>query len=316
MRRFHPARQAFTLIELLVVIAIIAVLIALLLPAVQQAREAARRSQCKNGLKQVGLALHNYHETYNVFPAACFKVLVYDTGATAQNKQSTHWGSMLLPYLDQSALYNQMTFGSDSLIWSSGNNLLARQTRLSVLICPSAPDQNRYTEYDKDGVKIGDDIAPCNYGVVTSGTAGNGNAENHNYLDDGSYPGTARFNGPFVQNFCLPASEYLDGLSNTVGVGERYRNAASAADNEKLRQYFCLGSPNSQNLHAAFLGSVGTTFNDTTGSYGFAGFQSAHTGGVQFLLMDGSVRFISENIARETRGALGSRAAGETVGEF
>src|SRR3712207_6554389 len=137
-------RKGFTLIELLVVIAIIAILIALLLPAVQQAREAARRSQCKNNLHQMGLALHNYHDAHNVFPPANFKVLIQDTSPDQFNSQSTHWGAMLLPYLDQAPLYNSMVWGSHPTIWYQGPNLVAQQTVLTVFQCPSSTDRPQY----------------------------------------------------------------------------------------------------------------------------------------------------------------------------
>ncbi|MEZ6133148.1 MAG: DUF1559 domain-containing protein, partial [Planctomycetaceae bacterium] len=106
-------KSGFTLIELLVVIAIIAILIALLLPAVQQAREAARRTECKNKLKQLGLAFHNYHDTHNTFPAALYSSGRYNSAAyfSGNNtvKNVTGW-QMILPYMDQAALYNQFDF--------------------------------------------------------------------------------------------------------------------------------------------------------------------------------------------------------------
>jgi prepilin-type N-terminal cleavage/methylation domain-containing protein/prepilin-type processing-associated H-X9-DG protein len=322
MSGIKKMRLAFTLIELLVVIAIIAILIALLLPAVQQAREAARRTQCKNNLKQLGLALHNYHDTYRVFPAACFKVLIQDAAAPPEEKQSTHWGSMILPYMDQAPMYNSMRWGSYPMIWDNGPNLAARQTRLEMIRCPSAGELPLYAQVDSESPRanIGNNLAPCNYGVVSSGTLGNPavSAEathNRNHMDDGG-PTHSRFNGAFAQNLCYGIRDLTDGASNTVGVGERCRQAASDTDNTQRRQYFFLGSPNARNEHASFSGSIGVTLNSTTGDYGYAGFQSNHTGGAQFLLLDGSVRFISENLDHLVRRALGTRSAGEVVAEF
>ena len=125
-------QRGFTLIELLVVIAIIAVLIALLLPAVQQAREAARRSQCKNNVKQLGLALHNYHDTFNIFP------LNNSFGAPALTNRSGFVG--MLPYLDQRPMYNQMNMLVSGLV---APNLVFTQTPLPALSCPSDPDSLR-----------------------------------------------------------------------------------------------------------------------------------------------------------------------------
>ena len=105
------ARRGFTLIELLVVIAIIAILIALLLPAVQQAREAARRSQCKNNIKQIGLALHNYHDTFNKLPAAYYLLSASAGSATPVTSQAWGWGTMILPYIDQAPLLQQSQHG-------------------------------------------------------------------------------------------------------------------------------------------------------------------------------------------------------------
>lgn len=321
MFRASAARRAFTLIELLVVIAIIAILIALLLPAVQQAREAARRTQCKNNLKQLGLALHNYHDTFRVFPPACFKILIQDTAPIVpEEQQSTHWGSMILPYMDQAPMYNSMRWGSYPMIWNNGANLAARQVRMEMVRCPSAGELPLYTQVDNGNVNIGNNIAPCNYGVVSSGTLGNPavTAEathNRNHMDDGGIT-HSRFNGAFTQNLTFGIRDLTDGASNTVGVGERCRQAVPESDNARKRQYFFLGSPNAQNEHASFSGSIGTTLNSTTGDYGYAGFHSNHTGGVQFLILDGTVRFISENLDNLVRRALGTRSGGEVVAEF
>src|SRR3954447_24995498 len=150
-------RTGFTLIELLVVIAIIAILIALLLPAVQQAREAARRTQCRNNLKQMGLAMHNYHDVFNCFPPG---YLGYPAAAgqdcsavrnTAPFAQGWGWGTYLLPYLDQAPLYNSLNPGQKQAVCdnasgpalNAGNPVLQRQL-LPVYVCPSAadPDMN------------------------------------------------------------------------------------------------------------------------------------------------------------------------------
>jgi len=322
------SRRGFTLIELLVVIAIIAILIALLLPAVQQAREAARRTQCKNNLHQLGIALHNYHDTYRVFPASCFKVLLQDAGSDIYNRQATLWGSLLLPYIDQAPLFNTLKFGSHPVIWDNGPNLAARQTPLAAFRCASAPESNAYDQLDKDGnptrdgITIGPKIAPANYGLVASSNIGNPDDATratwgNNRIDD-TTPVDGRFNGPFVQNLCFTTGDILDGTSNTVAMGERFRSAKTdPPGNTRFRAYFVVGTPDAQNQHACFVGSIGTTLNSPLeNEYGFAGFHSPHEGGVQFLLLDGAVRFLSENLDNQVRLAIGSRKGKDVVGEF
>ncbi len=305
--------RGFTLIELLVVIAIIAILIALLLPAVQQAREAARRTQCRNNLKQIGLALHNYLDTHRVFPASCYKTLNQDTSPTTENRRATHWSAMILPFMDMGPLYNTLVFGQDAG-WNTGANLTARRQLIPAFQCPSAPDRRTY-DYDSTT-----GLAVYNYGVVMSGSIGNPASrpgENKHYMDDNFPNDSTRHNGSFNQNTFFSTRDISDGTSNTVAVGERYRSAATDADNNTYRRYGGIGTENAQDEHAQFSGSIGTTINSTSGTqYGYAGFSSKHTGGAHFLLMDGGVRFISENIADQVRLSLGSRAGGEVTGEF
>ncbi len=145
--------RAFTLIELLVVIAIIAILIALLLPAVQQAREAARRSQCRNNMKQLGLALHNYHDNFGRFPRACYWQFCAGgtTNGICNNPQPRNhtFLSMLLPYIDQAPMYNTLQPGTlrmDQHLAAGGNGATALTTPLTVFRCPSdtAPPMNNF----------------------------------------------------------------------------------------------------------------------------------------------------------------------------
>jgi len=214
-----------------------------------------------------------------------------------------------------------MEWGDGSLIWNTGPNLVARQTLIPVMRCPSSADEKSYTHVDSGNNNIGDRIAPCNYSVVASGTLGNpavSGEETHNkhHFDDGGLT-HSRYNAIFQQNIPRSFKDIFDGTSNTVAIGERFRNSLDDGTNNRYRQYFCIGSPNSQDEHASFQGSIGTQFNDETSTtYGYAGFSSAHDGGVQFLMADGAVRFISENIDNNTKKALGTRKGKEVVGEF
>ncbi len=189
MKLMQKKRTGFTLIELLVVIAIIAILIALLLPAVQQAREAARRSTCKNNLKQIGLALHNYHDTHRSFPPSY--VDNYPAGTPFLNND-LGWGTFILPYMDQGPLYNNISSsGAMDVDWTTVADMTTGSTAyaksvLPAFICPSDPMGGVNT-------KIGS-YGKSNYKVVRSVI---------------SYPVVAR-----------RLRDFTDGASNTLVVGE------------------------------------------------------------------------------------------------
>ncbi|MCC9604718.1 DUF1559 domain-containing protein [Blastopirellula sp. JC732] len=298
-------RRGFTLVELLVVIAIIGVLIALLLPAVQQAREAARRSQCQNNLKQLGLALHNYHDTYQSFPPTCVKEANQDQPGS---QQATFWSAFILPQIEQGNIYDKIQGMGFGIVWNdSGNNQNLLNTKIEAYRCPSAPDANTSTQ---EGVTH----YRANYGVVTSGTVGynSSHGTNNHYMDDGS-DNHARFNGPFLRrNITTRFADITDGTSNTVGIGERWNHKKT--EESKYLNYWYIGIPNSQDRHSAFSGSTGIPLNSPdTGEVGYAGFSSQHPGGVQFAQMDGSVRFVSENTAANILSAIGTRNGGEVV---
>lgn len=320
-----PTRRAgFTLIELLVVIAIIAILIALLLPAVQKVREAAARMQCANNLKQMGIAIHSYHDALGYIPPARLEEAIQDNGASYK---AIFWSGLILPYLEQSNLFNSISGFNAATDWTTGAFAAALATPLPVYRCPSAAEAPTYNS-------LGINRAPINYGVCTTGLVSNpafGHAaENWNHMDDGSagavhftINGTsyaelvhARFDGVFVHNAKRRMAAITDGTSNTVGMGERCRpdGAVFGSPNGTPTGYFAIGSNNVQNEGAEYSGSLGVPINfGLPLTVQFSGFRSRHVGGAQFLLMDGSVRFVSENISDTLRGAMASRNGGEVA---
>ncbi|MGQ0636083.1 MAG: DUF1559 family PulG-like putative transporter [Planctomycetaceae bacterium] len=331
MRMQTRNRTGFTLIELLVVIAIIAVLIALLLPAVQQAREAARRSQCKNNLKQLGLALHNYHETHSVLPQGN----ILDRISLAQGgdgyESSWGWSTMILPFVDQAALYNRLNPGpkrfKDDLLDPATVPLLL--TPLPVFLCPTdigpGVNTNRPFRGNRTGTNNGITGLPQDYAVGKSNYPGsNGDQDNDGVFINGS--GIA--GGRAVVRF----RDITDGLSNSMMVGERHsppdpRNPDPTQGHwaavwpgcetigDGITNPWCLVASTDYRMNTS--DPCGTNAPTPRTAY-----SSLHTGGAQFLLCDGSARFISESIGRDctTRNApwnkLGSISDGLPLGEF
>ena len=295
MLQRNRRKNGFTLIELLVVIAIIAILIALLLPAVQQAREAARRSTCKNNLKQIGIAMHNYNSAHRTLPPG---YIDDDPAANVSNHNLLGWGVMILPFIEQSALYNSIgSVGGFNNNWTTITEMTTGTTAvpvpysrvvLSPYICPSDPMKG-----------INSDVG--NYGKSNyTGVAGN------TYKSSG----TTKPTGTFYDNSHVTFRDFTDGLSNTIIIGERgtagVKNGTIWIGNYSDGSYYtqnAITSPTS-----AYYG-----INGTAGSWNFT---SSHTGGVHFLLGDGSVRFISENVYLGTYGNLGYISDGNVLGEF
>ena len=318
-------QRGFTLIELLVVIAIIAILIALLLPAVQQAREAARRSQCKNNLKQLGLALHNYHDTHGQFPMNCIIQQL-----TWGQDHPDHKGSQmvkLLPFLDQAPLYNVCDFSRDTVLHSvTSDGTLVNSIVIPGLICPSDDHDGHWfggATHTTDS--NGQNRAVSNYSFSTGSMNNSPCGTHNNYFGNGPDVRSDTLSGGRVSGvfshfaWAAKMKDIRDGSSNTIAMGEvrprcenhvrdgwMAENALYTGTGIQINFNTCEGEPGS-----------GSGCNQYTGQWGASqGFKSVHVGGAHFLLCDGSVHFLSENIDMVTYQALGERRDGRPIGEF
>jgi len=338
MRRVLAARRGgFTLIELLVVIAIIAILIALLLPAVQQAREAARRTQCRNNMKQLGLALHNYHDTFNRFPINGS----LSFGLTTANK-ATGWMVHILPYIDQAPLYNQYnhSYGIQDdprqTAWSnspaSPSNMWVGQQVLAAFRCPSDSNDGRMNT--RANIPGNIQMAITNYKGVAGGNwcwgaydvrtdpaNGPGRLLEQNRWGGPNCNGLDRGNGLLFRGngfyYSANLRDVTDGASNTFAVGEAvprwcthtwwlWFNGSTATAGIPLNsRAFCsaaTGVPREIGLN--------NCWGDWNNNYSF---MSRHVGGAHFLMTDGAVKFISDNINLQLYRGLATISNGETV---
>lgn len=298
MRSCKKSRPfGFTLIELLVVIAVIAVLIALLLPAVQQAREAARRSQCKNSLKQIGLALHNYHDTAKALPPGWIGVnaagLPYVDGVNGWG-----WAAQILPQIDQAPLYNSINF---SLPMVDPYHAKVRTATLPVYRCPSDVGVALWTITDSGGTALAQ-LATANY------VGSYGISDIDNCLGQ---PAPFRCNGEgaFYHNSFLKMADFVDGTSNTLFAGEHETNEKSNWHSTWLGVV-----PNGDDNFGRIVGDADHTPNNPV--HHQDDFSSYHVGGAHFLMGDGTVRFISSNIDAAVFKGLATRQMGEVVSDF
>lgn len=306
-------KRGFTLIELLVVIAIIAILIALLLPAVQQAREAARRTQCKNNMKQIVLALHNYVDTTaGVLPRgvnhttglACCCVV---RSTAVDYSHTIH--TMLLPYMELSNIYSKVDFSVGS---SHANNAVIRSTKVAAFVCPSSRkiDETVYAAHNYPFAGTNHGYATC--GVHGSDTGAGAFASRWGLINETSNVAVA---GQMrLENFVdgtsntIVLSEFAKGLTYVLPVGNTNTMGRSWFDGtagygNTLYSTMALATPNSP--RPTYL----TTHNwGTVGSY--------HTGGVQCGLMDGSVRFVSDNIDGNIWWGANTPQGREVLGEW
>ncbi len=288
--------RGFTLIELLVVIAIIAILIGLLLPAVQQAREAARRSQCTNNLKQIGLALHNYHETNKSFPPGWIGVTTNQPDVNGLNGWG--WGSKLLPEMDQRSLYREIGF--QAAVENPLNSAVLRRS-LPSFRCPSDSSSDFWTLTNGMGTAIVD-LPTANYVGVFGTTE----------LDDcaGLPLGTpCRSDGVFMHNITIRLAQLTDGTSSTMMVGERKTKASDG-----WHSTWTGVVPAGEEPYHRILGSADHTPNNHANH--FDDFSSSHTTGGNFVFGDGRVRMINTSIDQNIYQALATRDGRETVTDF
>jgi len=297
-------RTAFTLVELLVVIAIIGILIALLLPAVQAAREAARRSQCTNNLKQIGLAMHNYHDAIKCFPSGFIRQI-----GALDNEGHWAWNALLLPYVEQAPLRDQLRVGTVPVSTDMVTPALlkAMQTPIQAFICPSAAGQPIIH------VEAGRMIQPA------SSTANVGLAVTNYIACNSSYglkndPGTDPTNyavGVFYRHSNVGFRDLTDGSSNVILVGERayrYDNLDAFAGAMFAARDFngtgpaisSDGSASNQGLIAIFGGGAAVINAVPNSGQNRIAFSSQHPGGALFGFGDGTVRFLSETIDANT----------------
>lgn len=333
------SRRGFTLIELLVVIAIISVLVALLMPAVQQARESARRTDCKNNLKQMGIAMHSYHEMWKAFPIGALHSrtpsLVYseDRGAS--------FFVALLPHIEQANVYKQLDLGAAGGAGNmenpaNPNGAVLNGFKLTMYTCPSSP-MTTVTDPQPQAPK---GVMMPNYVGISGAAMLNGGP---NPLAEPTYNGIMAGSGIFVPNKSIAMRDITDGSSNTMAIAEQSAFSHTANGREvDLR---------SSNSYGGWVGSTGSgtpgdgtwfcthyqswnittvrypiNFRDATNVCGASGLdpvdgcnrpiQSAHHTGCNILLADGAVRYLPDTIDFKTLTNLANRNDGETIGPY
>jgi prepilin-type N-terminal cleavage/methylation domain-containing protein len=287
----------FTLVELLVVIAIIGILVALLLPAIQAAREAARRTQCANNLKQIGIALHNYHDTYRVFPSEKTMsnrpsdgLLRCEDPGPSWDVEPGNWEIFLLPFIEQSAAYDQLDWGRP---YNQAPNTAVFQGDYPGYLCPSNPKHQKGIHGSCGGASMIHYFAVMGTGVFSGARA---SSECHHTTD-----------GVFAMRGGTNMRDILDGTSNTAMVAEArgYQPADLTTGLHSVADARC--------MRISALTWFGIPPNGLNRWFAPSSF---HPGGLHVLLADGKVRFVSENIDYNTWRELGSRASGNPLPDY
>ena len=326
-------RPGFTLVELLVVIAIIGILIALLLPAVQAAREAARRVQCSNNLKQLGLGLQTYHDVYKQLPL----------GGTNNNpgtwfcQSPNHHGNHLvelLPFIEETTLYAQLTFKADTQysLMGGGGTQYACSLQPAVFVCPSddtaqyyaptngyaaqqcgAGDMNQLRATGNYAASMGNQAFDqgCNFGGNMFGT---GAAVHGDSMDPNQISGIVSH-----MAWATDFRHITDGLSKTIAIGEMRAKCALHARDGWMHvdsMWFATTAPINYPTCPGEPGYQQSSCNDEAHSGAAQGFKSRHSGGAQFTLCDGSVQFLTDVIDYTTYQQLGDRRDGQIIGDY
>jgi len=342
MTNSFRGRRGFTLVELLVVIAIIGVLIALLLPAVQQAREAARRMQCSNNLKQLALSLHTYHDTNGCFPIS--------SHLSPTNRKPASWLVRVMPFLDQAGAYSQMTFSDTDFSatnidrnWQVTQNLFMQTVR-----CPSNPMPATWTQSVPQATQdLGAPSDTAEYQMADyTGVAGDYNGSTPSFWN--GYRGRKDYCGIFValddfNDDTCSFRDVTDGASNTLAIGEQSDYFRYLDNNGEIQQadhrswineagLFCGGGGGTKKQSRAYWKGVSSLraginvlapgVNNPFGvgllytrARHHTPFVSAHPGGAMFAMADGSVRFVSEHTVFETLESMVDRSDGEVIGQ-
>ncbi len=304
-------RAAFTLVELLVVIAIIGLLVALLLPAVQAAREAARCTQCKNNLRQMGIALHNYHDVHFMLPKGGPGVASLTIPVT-RARACLSWGAAILPGIEQTNLYSTINQNEPYL---HADNLVPGQTVLKVYLCPTASGKSPLMRPNGDTPNNTTTYARSDYGG-NWGERGlrcfpSTNCQN-NYGDTGQLAGTGRGVMLMATEPNVGFKDITDGLTNTIVLGEAPEGLHSLWIGHK--NVFDQSSPPSSQIGTPW-SSCGTTLRSKVGNFCDYGqeFHSWHAGGCHFLLGDGSTQFLMNSMDIKLFSAMLSRCGGEVL---
>jgi prepilin-type N-terminal cleavage/methylation domain-containing protein len=304
--------NGFTLVELLVVIAIIGVLVALLLPAVQAAREAARRMKCQNNLKQFGLALQNYHDTFQRMPAGYYRAWPTSLGSTF-GTPGWGWGAMILPRLEQQPLFEALNTSMGKLDGTSATKLPA-QTPLTMFRCPS-----------DTGAKLNSirfDYATSNYVAIFGALYDQ--ASIGQSVVAGSVPNAGT--GMFSPNSAVRLAEVTDGTSNTVMIAEMCYGPNGVKDSSGGKRSYngaiWVGVPleagsgsnvSNQLSLCGFAAGSDVRFRKPNTPDSSNAISSAHANGTQYSVVDGSVKFISQNADGKMLDAVADRADGATI---